>query len=240
MGSLITTPPLGAFSYDDFTRYSPPITVSITNLSIANAQPLLLGVRFDNHERNLQVPLPSLRLRIGWTDDVTPGVKPAPVSRYLYPPADASVVRRGPLLFALHPREEKKVVQTYVSDPPARPLAVDYEISTTERWAFALELESSSPPSSSPSSLAFDRTPSAGWSLRMPFDTDEYPFSIRAKARHLNQSAWGYWAGSRITAQPPPSPFNCSGSVCGASETVRLVPFGGTNIRIAVMPWVAA
>ncbi len=49
---------------------------------------------------------------------------------------------------------------------------------------------------------------------------------------------------SNITAQPPPSPFECAtapaGGECGKEERLRLVPFGGTNIRISVFPWTRA
>ena len=39
-----------------------------------------------------------------------------------------------------------------------------------------------------------------------------------------------------VTAATRPSPIDAS--ACGASEPLRLVPFGSTNIRIAVFPWV--
>ena len=83
-------------------------------------------------------------------------------------------------------------------------------------------------------------TPSAGWSAAKPFSTDEYPFSVRVAARPLSNATWGYWRNTSITAQPPPSPLECGAAGrCGPSQTLRLVPFGATNIRIAVMPWVA-
>ena len=76
----------------------------------------------------------------------------------------------------------------------------------------------------------------------MPFSTTQYPFYVEVKARRL--PAWGYWENSKITAAVPPSPVDCSGgdgaspsSPCGATETLKLVPFGGTNIRMAVLPW---
>merc|ERR1719375_1532232 len=43
-------------------------------------------------------------------------------------PVNGLGVTRGPLVFALHPKENKKVVRSYENFPPARPLAVDYEI----------------------------------------------------------------------------------------------------------------
>ena len=88
--------------------------------------------------------------------------------------------------------------------------------------------------------LKFDATPSAGWSTRRPFATDAYPFSITARAAPLPVATWGYWRGTNITAQPPPSPLDCaagSAANCSAEVRLRLVPFGGTNIRIAVFPW---
>ena len=74
----------------------------------------------------------------------------------------------------------------------------------------------------------------------MPFDTSEYPFSVVVSARPLPNRTWGYYGASKITAQPPPSPLNCTAGAadCGARQSVRLVPFGATNIRISVFPWV--
>ena len=123
------------------------------------------------------------------------------------------------------------MVNDYYQDAPTRQHAVDWEISTREPWAYALSLSDGGAPT-----LAFDATPSPGWSALRPFSTDEYPFSIRAAAHNLPETTWGYWAGSKITAQPPPSPVNASRSAAGVT-TIRLVPFGGTNIRISVFPW---
>ena len=111
------------------------------------------------------------------------------------PAADAAVVRRGPLLYALHPTESVAVTKRYDGDAPARPLAVDYQISTTDTWAHALLI----PRGGAAPSLVFDPSPSAGWAESAPFDTAEYPFSISAPAVPL--PSWGYWHGSKITDQ---------------------------------------
>lgn len=244
-GPLVTFPPLSAYSYDNFTGYSPPLLASVANLSFPNAKPFLIALRIVNHDRNVQIPLHSLALTLEWGATATPGVVPAPVSKWLSPPADAAVVRRGPLLFALHPKEEFKMVKDYYEDVPTRPHAVDWEISTREPWAYALSLAADgergvAAAASSAPTLSFDATPSSGWSVLRPFSTEEYPFSVRATAHKLPEEAWGYWAGSKITAQPPPSPVNASGRSSATPTTLRLVPFGGTNIRISVFPWASA
>lgn len=60
---------------------------------------------------------------------------------------------------------------------------------TQEPWAYALQLGEGA------AGLAFDESPSHGWSVRNPFADSEYPFSIRAPARRLGNASWGYWAG---------------------------------------------
>ena len=90
-------------------------------------------MRVVNHKRNAQLLLPNLSLAVTWAAKAAP-TPPTPPSKYLSPPADAAVVRRGPLLFALHPHEKKRVVQTYPAALPATAdKAVDYEISTNVR-----------------------------------------------------------------------------------------------------------
>ena len=85
----------------------------------------------------------------------------------------------------------------------------------------------------------FDPTPSAGWREARPFDTESYPFSVVANVRPLSNETWGYFGGSRITAQPPQSPVDCTRETCGPRRKLRMVPFGGMNIRVSVWPWVA-
>ena len=58
------------------------------------------------------------------------------------------------------------------------------------------------------------------------------PGSITVTARQV--PGWGFWHGSQITDSPPPR------AGCGAATSIELVPFGGTNIRISVFPWLAS
>eukprot|EP00911_Craspedida_sp_UC1_P000447 UC1_evm4s337 len=236
VATVYTSAPLDAYSFDHYSGYSPPVKVHISNLKIKNSRPLLLRLRFENRKRNLQVQLNAtlgLAARVAWTSSVGPDPV-VPPGKWSIPPANAVAVVRGPLVFALHPKETQKIVQKYEA---TRPKAVDYEISTNETWNYALTDLTLSPPK-------FDPTPSAGWSKNLPFDTDNYACSVTVQARTLKD--WGYWAGSKITASPPPSPVDCSSSAarntnrCGEKKEIRLVPFGGTNIRVAVFPEISS
>ena len=65
---------------------------------------------------------PTVRTQAGWgvvSDPADPG----------RPPTNALTVSRGPLLFALHPAERRRVVKTYDDALPSRPLAVGRRIS---------------------------------------------------------------------------------------------------------------
>ena len=158
---------------------------------------------------------PEVRIERGWGDTLAT------------PPADAVAVVRGPLLFALHPRELRTVVTTYNTTPAAiGHHAPDYLIRTDEPWNYALDLSKGA---------TFVSEPSADWSLAFPFDdSGAYPFAVRVSARRL--PSWGHWRGSNITNPPPASPVDAKG--LGPPTELRLTPFGSTNIRISVFPHV--
>ena len=236
-GPLMQWKNLSGYSFDHFKSYSPILSATVDTLQVSNSKPLLLAVKISNNQRNVQIPLSNLTFSVAWgpTAEKEP---PSPVSKYLYPPSDAAIVKRGPLLFALHPEENRTIVKTYNKALPYRPKAVDYEISTHEPWAYALEL-SGEQEKEGGGAVVFDPTPSAGWREARPFDTESYPFSVVANVRPLSNETWGYFGGSRITAQPPQSPVDCTREKCGPRKKLRMVPFGGTNIRVSVWPWVA-
>ena len=140
-------------------------------------------------------------------------------------PSNGVAVTRGALVFALHPEETTNVTQTFPQDLPARPHARDLQIGTTDVWNYAID--TNTPP-------VFVAKASKGWSTTMPFDTDNFPFAVQVKAKQFK--SWGYWEGSMITADIPPSPVDCAGMynggpLCGDEVTLNLVPYGGTNIR---------
>ena len=143
------------------------------------------------------------------------------------PAAGAVAVTRGALVFALHPTENKSIVRNYSTSPAtAGAHAPDYLITTKDVWQYALDVEAGA---------TFVEESSPKWSPLFAFDdSGEYPFAIDVTGREAK--AWGYlWKGSNITAPPPASPLNKDS--LGAPTTLRLVPFGSTNIRISVFPW---
>ena len=260
--TIYTSPPLGDY---DFAKgiYSPPIDVNVKGLKISNSKQIMIKVnvrkplaqspsksglsilgtflrsdrlrlQFQNNDRNLQVqiaPKTGFNITVGWSTDAAPGPHPKP-SKFLRAPTNGLAVVRGPIVFVLHPEETVSVVKNYTAALPYRPQAVDYQIETTDPWNFAID--SSTAPK-------FLDTPSAGWSEKFPFggntgpSTAEYPFSVEVQAKQL--PSWGFWEGSKITDNLPPSPVNCAGGEgsqfveCGAPQTLKLVPFGLTNIR---------
>ncbi len=173
-------------------------------------------------------------------------------------PAGSVAITRGPLVFALHPRENRTIVRHFATVPShAGEHAPDYLITTNVR------LRPFPPPSLLSSELPrllwgclirfsqfrgqdnwnfaldvakeprFVLRPSANWSTRFAFDdSGQYPFAIEVMAHEATD--WGYWRGSNITAPPPVSPAASS----GPATKLQLVPFGSTNIRISVFPTV--
>jgi hypothetical protein len=224
--------PLDKFNYDNFTGYSPLQHADVSGLKVPNSRPVLLQLKLINNERNLQVqldPTTGFNVHVHWSAAVNPE-PPSPRLPFLNPPTNGVIALRGPLLFALHPQEDIKVVQSYEKLLPTRPHAVDYEISTNNTWNYALQTGTSA---------KFVNSPTKGWSASLPFATEEYPFYLTVQARQVPQ--WGYWEGSKITDTPPSSPIDCSAANahCGVLTELKLVPFGGTNIRISVFPWTA-
>eukprot|EP01004_Peranema_trichophorum_P003699 NODE_2671_length_1522_cov_45.386705_g2301_i0.p1 GENE.NODE_2671_length_1522_cov_45.386705_g2301_i0~~NODE_2671_length_1522_cov_45.386705_g2301_i0.p1 ORF type:complete len:472 (-),score=81.05 NODE_2671_length_1522_cov_45.386705_g2301_i0:105-1367(-) len=57
ISTLYTSPPLGKYSYDNFTQYSPIYEIQLDNLNIPNQDPVFLSFRFVDNQRNLQIPI---------------------------------------------------------------------------------------------------------------------------------------------------------------------------------------
>lgn len=71
LATLFTSDPLGDYSYDHFTSYSPLIKVSATKLSIPNDSPVVITLEVTNNDRNLQIPVDDLadgfNVHVAWS-----------------------------------------------------------------------------------------------------------------------------------------------------------------------------
>jgi hypothetical protein len=72
-----------------------------------------------------------------------------------------------------------------------------------------------------------------------PFSPGHAPVTLRMKAVRTDFGGWGYMreGASARAIDPPPSPVPSGAS---PSETIELVPFGSTQIRISLFPWTLA
>jgi len=67
--TVFTSEPLGEYSYEHFSGYSPLIEVDVKNLAVDNNEPLQLALEFQNNQRNLYMPIDSKKG--GWNITVT-------------------------------------------------------------------------------------------------------------------------------------------------------------------------
>ena len=220
---LWTSAPLGEYSWDAGDDYSPPIPVKLSNLALPNAAPLSLGLRFANHDRNLQIPVHSsggIGMALSWSPTITPGPSPpTPPGPAVIPGTNAAAVLRGPLLWTVH--LEQRISATVKTWEPFKNTDVSFE--TDSEWNYALDLGSP---------LTF--VPQGGLNKALPFNTSNYFATIEATARRL--PAWK--EATNAAAEPPASPVDCTVLECGAPEKITLVPYGATNLRMAGLPWI--
>ena len=148
---------------------------------------------------------------------------------------DAVAVMRGPLLYALKMACADTVVDRY---------KVPYENEWIEKggkygyprhslrpqspWGYALvrRADGAFACEASPVSLGKEN----------PFRPGCAPVTLRMKAVPTDFGGWGYMreGASARAVDPPPSPVPADAS---RTETVELVPFGSTQIRISLFPW---
>ena len=81
VATLWTSDPLDEYSYDAFKGYSPPVVGGAAGLRVAWPRQTQLALLFNNSKRNLQVPISSLNVTLGWSEEKQPGSwAPAPFS----------------------------------------------------------------------------------------------------------------------------------------------------------------
>ena len=139
-------------------------------------------------------------------------------------------VSRGPLLFALPLSETWSEQRAYAFN------SKDWEVTSNSTWNLALLLSRSS--TSHP--LQLERSAVAAPADAAPFATNFPRLWLNGYSRRCD--SWRSSDGGHTADAPPPSPVcGPDGSDgCGQLEKIRLVPFGNTRLRIAVMPFTYA
>lgn len=217
--SLYTSPPLDKYSWDHGDKYSPPVQVSLSGLRIPNAAGVVLALKVQNNQRNLQIPVVSgvgLGVAVSWTAAKS-NVPPSPPRKDIIPATDAAAVLRGPLLYSLELIQTETTVRTW---PTFGNTDVNFE--TTSQWNMAIDL----------GTLKYVPSP-GGMNRAIPFNISNYFAWIQASARPV--PSWNESANA--ANEPPASPINCTALNCGDPVAVRMVPYGATNIRMSALPW---
>ncbi len=132
----------------------------------------------------------------------------------------AAVVHRGPLVHSLKIGEEWKRI--HAEDPLKQPPHADYEVHPTTPWNYALDLSGGAS-----RAVAFEERPLG----ERPFSPDGAPVVARAKGRRLP----GWDIERNAAAPPPPGPAKSDQPV----ETLTLIPYGATNLRVTEFPVLA-
>ena len=148
---------------------------------------------------------------------------PMPVTTSLWA-GDAVAVRRGPLLYALRPESEERIVPRYRVPFEKRWIengGGDFprkEILPKSPWGYALVLDADR-------RLPQADVVGAGSDLQ-----------IRVKAVKTDFGGWGYMRDVTTgrAVDPPASPLPDEGAQV---ETIGLVPMGCAQIRITLFPW---
>ena len=148
---------------------------------------------------------------------------------------DAVAVTRGPLLYSLEiPMEERKVekykvpyektwIDNFGGDFPRK------ELLPKGPWNYVLALGQDG---------KLDAKASVVLVPSDPFVPGKAPVTISVPAKRSDFGGWGYMreVTTGRAVDPPPSPIPDEG---GEMETLKLVPFGSTQLRISLFPWCA-
>eukprot|EP00052_Salpingoeca_macrocollata_P011437 m.88145 g.88145 ORF g.88145 m.88145 type:complete len:735 (+) comp18056_c0_seq4:28-2232(+) len=122
-------------------------------------------------------------------------------------------VHRGALMYSLPITGNYTVLHTYPYD------SRDYQVQPLDQWKFALDTS------------AFNYSQPGYVAGSAPFNHTDWACSVDASVRSFD--AWPLEKGS--AGAPPQGPV-CTQSGCGTARSARLVPYGGTDLRISEFP----
>lgn len=154
---------------------------------------------------------------------------------------DAVAVTRGPLLYSFEvPMEERKVekykvpyekewIDNFGGDFPRK------ELLPKGPWNYVLSLGKNG---KTGDGILDDAKVSVVLVPSDPFVPGNAPVTISVPAKRSDFGGWGYMreVTTGRAVDPPPSPVPDEG---GEMETLKLVPFGSTQLRISLFPWCA-
>ncbi|MFA5192239.1 MAG: beta-L-arabinofuranosidase domain-containing protein [Verrucomicrobiia bacterium] len=142
------------------------------------------------------------------------------VSRWIN---NSVAISRGPLVCSLHIEEEPWKSTKDFNDNTYH----TYEIRPASAWNYALLLKNTDMPEIETS--VSDTIP------LQPFKTSDAPVRLKLKAVRTSKDGWGTYRKDfpgRAT-EPPVSPVEAPGT----TESITLVPYGSTGIRVTLFPW---
>jgi DUF1680 family protein len=150
------------------------------------------------------------------TTDLTLALPMSPL--LLHGHRGAVAIQRGPLVYSLPIGEDWQRVH---ADQPSRELPhADWEIHPTTPWNYALDVDAAT--------LTADLQTAEHPIGEQPFSPAGAPVSLTVRGRRLPE--WGRDGGSAAPA--PQSPVHSTEPL----ETLALVPYGCTNLRITEFP----